>query len=266
MTSICSLYSGSSGNSTYIGGESGGILVDMGKSCRQTLQQMARREIDPAGLLGVFITHEHIDHVRGLKVFLKNRPVPLYASPATAAALRQKDALPPEVEVRYIDESCPARLPGFSVEAMATSHDCEGSQGSIGTTDEGRKITVATDMGVLPDRFYERVEGSDAVLIESNYDEDMLRACGYPYYLKRRIISESGHLSNDCCADAVEELTRRGVSRFLLAHLSINSNFPGLAFETSAAKLRQMGALVGAGQDVMLEVMPRDEASLLWAF
>ena len=64
----------------------------------------------------------------------------------------------------------------------------------------------------------------------------------------------------------MEELTRRGVSRFLLAHLSINSNFPGLAFETSAAKLRQMGALVGAGQDVMLEVMPRDEASLLWAF
>ncbi|MBC3516491.1 MBL fold metallo-hydrolase [Neobittarella massiliensis] len=262
MAKVCTLYSGSSGNSTYIGSECGGLLVDIGKNCKQTVLQLQSRGIEPESLGGILITHEHIDHVRGLKVFLKKYHTPLYTTTGTAGALRMKDLLQSDYPVHYIEEETPFEIQDMQISAMRTSHDCADSMAYRVRTARGKKVTVATDMGQLPDGFIDKVADSDLIVLESNYDENMLRSCDYPYFLKRRIFSDCGHLSNDLCAQTVCTLTQRGVPRFMLAHLSINSNAPEVAYQTTACQLQMMGA--DPEGDLQLSVAPRDTASPLW--
>ena len=123
-------------------------------------------------------------------------------------------------------------------------------------TKDGKRVAVATDMGHLPKDFYGFVSGCDGVVLESNYDEDMLYSCGYPYYLKRRIKGDYGHLSNVDCAKTVWELYQTGVKKFVLAHLSINSNYPDLAFATTESYLKRLGVSM---EEICLKVAPRND-------
>ncbi len=243
MARYCSLFSGSSGNCTYMASPSGGILVDAGVSAKRIREALTSRGIDPASLQAVFITHEHIDHVSGLKVLLKQFPMPVYATRGTLDALIAKDLLPAGATVCVADGEMEAA--GMKVTAFATPHDSVQSCGYRVEFPDERTAVIATDMGCLTDEVKAAVCGCDLVHIESNHDVRMLENGPYPYSLKRRVLGRGGHLSNEMCASMMPHLLQNGTTRLVLAHLSRENNLPELAWQVSKNALEQAGATLG---------------------
>lgn len=250
MAKYCSLFSGSSGNCTYLASPAGGILVDAGVSAKRIREALTMRGVDSATIKAVFITHEHTDHVSGLKVFLKQFPVPVYATRGTLDALIAKDLLPSGAQVYIMDGE--ARAAGMTVTAFATPHDSVESCGYRITFPDERTAAIATDMGCLTDTVTAAIHGCDLVHIESNHDVRMLECGPYPYMLKRRVLGRGGHLSNDACASLLPSLLQSGTTRFVLAHLSKENNLPELAHRVSLAALEAGGAVIGS--DCLLSV------------
>lgn len=251
MSRICPLFSGSTGNSTYIGTQNGGILVDVGGSMKGICSALERAGGCCEEIKAVAVTHEHIDHIKGLKTFLNKTDVPLIASAKTLEALAAADKIPAKTKTISLDEgSC--QVCGIAVSRFATSHDCEGSSGYTFLLPDGKKIAVCTDLGVVTDAVRQALIKSDAVLIESNHDVDMLKRGPYPPLLKIRIMSDSGHISNSACAAELGNLLKNGTTRFILGHLSQKNNLPQLALSCAEAALMDMGAQ--NGRDYILTV------------
>ncbi len=250
MARYCPLFSGSSGNCTYLGTADGGILVDAGVSAKRIKEALAARNIAPATLQGIFITHEHTDHISGLKVFLKQYPMPVYATKGTLDALIEKDALPPAVTVQEMNGT--VTVGDMTVEAFQTPHDSRESCGYRVTFADERTAAIATDIGHLTDTVKQAITGCDLVHIESNHDVRMLENGPYPYYLKERILSRTGHLANERCAQLLPSLLESGTTRFFLSHLSRENNTPLLALTTSQMALKATGAL--ENRDYLLAV------------
>ena len=177
MARFCTLYSGSSGNSTYIGTGTGGILVDAGVSCKALLTALSARDIRPDTIRGLFLTHEHIDHIKGVRVLLKKYAIPLFASRETLEWLADRGELPSTGPVQEISASTVIAAGDMEIRPFATSHDSLSSFGYAVNLPDGRRISVATDLGYVSDEVHQAIHGSDLVLLESNYDEAMLR-CG----------------------------------------------------------------------------------------
>lgn len=258
MATFFTLASSSAGNSEYIGACGHGILVDCGISCRSVVSTLKSRDIEPDSLSGILITHEHIDHIKGLKVFLKHYNIPLYATAPVLEYLAKYDLVPESAELREADKR-EFILGGMLAEPFATSHDSVGSRGYRITTPDGRRITVCTDTGYLTSEAEEHLTGSDAVLIESNYDKMMLMAGKYPYPLKKRIDGRLGHLSNADCAAFLPQLVKSGTTRIVLGHLSKENNIPELAEQTSVSELSLSG--MRRNDDYILFAAPRSELS-----
>lgn len=255
MARFCPLFSGSSGNSSYLGSRSAGVLIDAGCSARRLDGRMRLCGIDPLAVGGILVTHEHSDHVSGLRVFAKKYGLPVYGSAGTLGAIAGSLE---GVELRDIGDG--AEIAGMEVRAFPTSHDCAQPTGYRIHTWDGRDFCFATDLGYLSDEVKENLLGCDMVVIESNHDIEMLRNGPYPYYLKRRILSDQGHLSNAACAQFLPELLKSGVRRFMLAHLSDTNNTPRLALETSLSALVQAGFVQDV--DFILQVaMPENTES-----
>ena len=226
--------SGSSGNCALLSDRDTHVLIDAGISARRIRQSLADAGLELQELNGVLITHEHSDHVSGLKTLLKYTPIPIYA-PHTVAA-RLCGALPEAVDVvRVIPTGTPVRIGGVSVTAFHTPHDTDES---VGYRIEGRGIfALATDMGHVTDEVFEGLLGADTALIESNHDLEMLCGGPYPVYLKRRILSDRGHLSNADCAVLARKLAEAGTGTIILGHLSRENNRPELAFSETEREL-----------------------------
>ncbi len=255
MARFCPLFSGSSGNSSYLGSRSAGVLIDAGVSARRLDGRMKLCGIDPLAIGGILVTHEHSDHVSGLRVFAKKYGLPVYGSAGTLRAIG--DSLG---GVELIDIGGGAEIAGMEVRPFPTSHDCLQPTGYRIHTGDGRDLCFATDLGYLSEEVKENLLGCDMVVIESNHDVEMLRSGPYPYYLKRRILSDRGHLSNAACAGALPELLKSGVRRFMLAHLSDTNNTPKLAYEASLAALAREGYV--SDVDFILQVaMPENTDS-----
>ncbi len=252
MAKYCSLFSGSSGNCTYLASPAGGILVDAGVSAKRIREALTARGVDPASLKAIFITHEHSDHIAGLKVLLKQFPMPVYATRGTLDALIEKDALPSGAQVCIMDGAVEAA--GMTVSAFATPHDSVESCGYRIAFPDERTAAVATDMGYLTDSVAKAIAGCDLVHIESNHDVGMLECGPYPYALKRRVLGRGGHLSNEACASLLPSLLQSGTTRFMLSHLSKENNDPALAHRVSQTALESAGAVIGS--DCLLAVAP----------
>ncbi len=236
MARFCPLFSGSSGNSSYIGSRSAGVLIDAGVSARRLDGRMKLCGIDPLAIGGIIVTHEHGDHVSGIRVFARKYGLPVYASAGTLRAIEESmDG------VKLIDIKAGAEIAGMEVRPFPTSHDCLQPTGYRIHTGDGRDFCFATDLGYLSEEVKENLLGCDMAVIESNHDIEMLRNGPYPYHLKRRILSDRGHLSNAACAGFLPELLKSGVRRFVLAHLSDTNNTPWLAYEASLSALVQRG-------------------------
>ena len=256
MSIFCPLYSGSSGNSVYIDSGESSLLVDLGVSCRAAVTALNTLNADFDKLKGILITHEHTDHIKGLSVFLKKYPLPLYGSEKVLEYIRENIKIPDNVEM------FPADLSGFQVGGMEihpfrTVHDSVGSLGYRITLPDGKEVGVATDLGVYTDEVQEGLSGCETVLLESNYDEGMIMASNYPYYLKRRIRSSQGHLSNNDCASALPHLAKSGTKHFVLGHLSQNNNMGLLAQQAAEQTLSQAGFSIN--NDFTLQIAKRKE-------
>ena len=187
----------------------------------------------------MLITHEHSDHIYGLKTLHKRCPGPVYAPRTVAARLR---GMLPEIDEHLVvipvgESFSVGRL---SIRAFHTPHDTDESVGY--RVEDGASFAIATDMGCVTEEVRQNLLGCDAVLIESNHDEDMLRFGPYPVYLKRRILSEHGHLSNDSCAAFARELADSGTGTIILGHLSRQNNTPDTAMRAASAALAGTGA------------------------
>ena len=256
MARFFPLFSGSSGNAVYFGSGTGGILIDVGMSARKTAQALERVGVDPAQLGGIFVTHEHIDHVRGLRVFAQKYRLPIYASAGTLAALVDEQLVDASAELCVLPPQGIETAGGVTVQPFHTSHDCREAFGFRINLPDGRTAALATDLGYYSDEVAEALHGRDLVMLESNHDVRMLQNGSYPYPLKRRILSDIGHLSNECCAKALPQLVQSGSTRFVLGHLSKENNIPELAYQTSLAELHMHGMRVGI--DFELSVAPRE--------
>lgn len=194
----------------------------------------------PADLSAILITHEHSDHIKGLCVFLKSAPVPVYA-PETVAAHLCRTVPGAELHVRPIPPEIPVTIGGFCVTAFPTPHDTPQSAG-YRLTAEGSTVAVCTDTGCVTEVMRRYLRGADVALIEANHDIDMLKNGSYPPPLKRRILSDRGHLSNDDCARLAAELAAGGTRKLVLGHLSRENNDPALALRTVRRALEGSGA------------------------
>ena len=243
------LASSSAGNAALVCHNDTHLLIDAGISCRRITQSLAVLDLTLDDLDGILITHEHIDHVRALGTLQKKHAVPLYASFGTAAAL---DYPAPYLHAFAADEAF--AIKDLQIRSFRTSHDAKESVGYRIESSDG-SLAVLTDTGFITDDAHDAALGADMLLLESNHDVVMLKNGGYPYYLKQRILSEYGHLSNDAAAEFAIECVRAGTSDILLAHLSDENNSPQLAEYTVGR------ALQSSGLSVRLAAAPRDTIS-----
>ncbi len=258
MPKLCPLFSGSSGNSYYLGAAGRGVLIDCGRNAKQLELALQANEISPSSIEAIFITHEHTDHVSGLRVFASRYKLPVYASEGTISALVSKGIVNEKVRLIPLPGSG-VELDNMKITAFPISHDCAQGVGYRIETGDGRKTAVATDTGVITQDILTAVTGCDTVVLESNHDVGMLQCGSYPYILKKRILSELGHLSNEMCAETAVKLVKTGTTRLLLAHLSRENNIPELAKQATLCELETNG--MKQNIDFMLSVVSETNRS-----
>ncbi len=263
MIRACPLFSGSSGNSVFLSDGRTSLLVDAGQCCRTIEQSLSSIDVMPASLAAVLITHEHIDHIRGVGVLMRRYHLPVYANEATWSAMRRDPNLgridPSLIHILPIGEK--TLIGDLCVQSVSTPHDAVDPVGyRIGFGN--REISVFTDLGYVDPALVESISSSDLVFFESNYDRDMLFGGPYPWHLKKRIDGKNGHLSNTDCSLALQSLLHAGVSRFVLSHLSKENNTPELARTAVVNGLSSAGAIDGS--DYLLEVAPRFTPGKVW--
>ena len=241
MLRILPVASGSTGNCMLLEIDGRHLVIDLGVSASMLRSAMSANGLAWEDVDAVLITHTHSDHVRGLGVCMKRIHAPIFMSHTSKNTLMLENATALNYSART------EILPDLWVTAIPTSHDCPGSIGFLIETANTR-FGYLTDLGVIPEGVTELFSGCDCIVLESNHDEEMLRYGPYPAYLKRRILSEHGHLSNEACAEALAQFAETGTGCFFLAHLSQENNRPFLALE-SARKAT-------AGRNVELEVLP----------
>lgn len=242
MAKFCSLYSSSSGNSTYIGTSQGGILIDVGVSAKKAADALKNIDVDPNSIAAIFVTHEHNDHINGVRVFAERHGTKVYASNGTLAGMEDAGAITGKMRADIIPyEGMEAG--GIYIRPFKTPHDSRESTGFSIVTPDGKRLAVATDIGEVTDSIMDAIYGCDLVLLESNHDVGMLKNGPYPFFLKERILSRFGHLSNESCAETAVKLMESGTTRFVLGHLSKENNIPALAFETTRAAMKMAGAV-----------------------
>ena len=249
------LFSGSSGNATYVGCDDAQILVDAGVSGTRVSQELARIGVDPAKLDAILVTHEHADHIKGIGILSRKYDLPVFATPGTWAGMAPKIGPVAENNRIFIEREQDFFIGSINVTPFPTPHDAAEP---VGFTFElgGAKLAIATDLGCPRDSWLKYVMGADAVLLESNYDQDMLETGRYPYDLKKRIASRHGHLSNDDAGKVAIDLIRSGARQIILGHLSKENNFPELAMRSCEYALEQAG--LSPHIDALLAVASRD--------
>ena len=250
MSKVCPLFSGSTGNCTYIGTKNGSLLVDAGVSMKRISEAVSSIGGSLEEIKAVLITHDHSDHIVGLKPLLNKLKVPVIASEKTMESLIKAEKIPSGIDLIPISDEL--TVSGIAVKRFSTSHDSVGSSGYSFILPDGKKVAICTDLGIVTDEVKFALNGSDLVLIEANHDIEMLKKGPYPPYLKTRILSEKGHISNNACAAQLSELLKNGTKRFILCHLSQHNNTPVLARSCAEAALMDIGA--ENGKDYLLNV------------
>jgi len=258
---LVSIASGSSGNCIYAGTESTHILIDAGISNKRIEQGLNDIGVKGSELDGVFITHEHSDHVKGLGVLARKHKVPIYATKETLEEIGEMKYLGeyPKELFRPVLPDAEIRVGDMQVRPFTIDHDAANPVAY--RIRSGRKsVAVATDMGHFDQYIIEHLQGLDALLLESNHDVRMLETGPYPYYLKKRILSDHGHLSNDNAGRLLNYILHDNMKHILLGHLSKENNYEELAYETVKVEIDQ-GDHGYHSRDFHIAVARRDEMS-----
>lgn len=258
---LCSIASGSSGNCIYVGSDSTHLLVDTGISKKRIEESLLELEVKGEELNGILITHEHSDHIQGLGVFCRKYEIPIYATKGTIAGIcgcKTIGAIP-EGLFRQIESNQAFDVGDVTVKPFSISHDANEPIGFRIENGE-QAVAVATDFGNYNEYIVDNLKNLDAVVLEANHDVHMLEVGPYPYHLKRRVLGEYGHLSNELSGRLLCKILHDGMKHIVLGHLSKENNFPELAYETVKLEVT-MSDIPYNGADIPLMVADREKMS-----
>lgn len=255
--SFCPLFSGSSGNSALISSQTVHFLIDAGLPGKTIANALFLCGHAPERLSGILITHEHMDHIKGAGILSRKYDIPIYANAATWGAMEKTIGKVALKNIRIFQTNHDFYIGDFNILPYAISHDAAEPVGFC-IHKNGRKIAQMTDLGHVDQTILDIVQDAQVLLVEANHDIGKLENGPYPRYLKNRIRSRSGHLSNDDSGKVCCKLAERGVRRFILGHLSAENNTEQLAFTSVAHSLLSEGISVGQGKDVELFMAHRD--------
>ena len=255
---LCPLFSGSSGNCVYISLGGTRLLVDAGVSATRVEANLREIGVDISQIDAVLITHEHVDHIRGISVLCRRHGLPVYANEGTWRAILQKDADIPRRCMRTFYTGEDFYIGKLGVHPFAIPHDAAEPVGYAFSCGELR-CAVATDIGHIADSWLQAVTGCQALVLEANHDVEMVKQGPYPQRLRQRILGRNGHLCNADCAQVLLTLAKKGTQAVFLSHLSADNNLPELAYNTVCEALT--GAGYAVGEDVRVMVSRRDRVS-----
>lgn len=236
---LSTIASGSSGNSSIVGDLSGNnILIDCGISCKRIVEGLNELSVGVEDIKGIFITHEHTDHINGLMMLMKKYKIPVFASLGTLLAITKCRGFDNSYKkiMHKIYANCAFDLNGFEVNCFNIPHDAAEPLG-FSFIKNGTKVSVCTDFGMVTDEIEEGLRGSNAMVVEANHDERMLEAGRYPFQLKRRILGDKGHISNENSGKLITKIWNENMQHIFLGHLSEDNNMPELALETVRCEL-----------------------------
>ncbi|MBH0230288.1 MBL fold metallo-hydrolase [Halobacillus yeomjeoni] len=239
------LASGSTGNAFYIESGNEKILVDAGLSGKKIENLLGQVDIDPHDLSRILVTHEHSDHIKGLGIMARRYKLPIYANQKTWTAMENQIGKIPIDQKFHFDMETTRTFGEIDVESFAVSHDAADPM-FYTFHHEGKKVALVTDLGYVSERIKKTVEDADAYIFESNHDVSMLRMGRYPWNVKRRILGDSGHVSNEDCALALTDILTDRSKRVYLAHLSLDNNMKDLARMSVTNILKERGFEVGS--------------------
>lgn len=254
---FCPLYSGSSGNSIFVGSERTKILIDAGLSGKNIDKALCEIGENTAEIKAIFITHEHSDHVKGAGILSRKYNIPVYANEKTWQSIYGKMGKVKDENIKVLNSKF-VEVGDLCIENYSIPHDAIDPVG-YAIHYKNKKACIATDLGYFTEEVERAIKDSDVLLIESNHDVEMLKFGPYPYPLKRRVLSNVGHLSNDACGEAIVKITNSKPKEIYLGHLSKTNNYPDLAYKTVENTLVDNG--IEIGKDVFLTMANRDKPS-----
>lgn len=252
---VCTLASSSSGNSVLVSHKDTHILIDAGISLARIKRALSQLDLTPDDISGVLITHEHSDHISGLPVMNRRHGTRIYTTEAIGSAVIGACGIADEA-VCAIEKERQFELQNLAVTAFKTPHDTSDSVGYV-IEGGGKRLFFATDLGCVTEEILNHSIGCDVAVIEANHDIELLRYGPYPHHLKKRVLSDHGHLSNKVCGHFAASLVQSGTRGIILAHLSKQNNTPRLAYDTVADVMLSAGITDGDG--VTLAVSPYDD-------
>ena len=256
---FCSLYSGSSGNSIFIASDNAKVLIDAGLAGKKIDDALKHIGEESSSIDGIFITHEHIDHIKGVGVLSRKYDIPIYANDNTWAVMDKNIGKIKEDNIRIMDRRSSITINDLEIRSFNIPHDAIAPVGYT-VSYAGKNASVVTDFGVFTEEIRDNIIDSDIILLESNHDVNMLRMGPYPYKLKLRVLGENGHLSNEDCGSAIVSLLKNDKKKqIVLGHLSGTNNHPDLAYQTVVDVLSANG--IRPGDDVILQLASRHNPS-----
>lgn len=236
MLNFCSLYSGSSGNSLFVETANTKLLIDAGVSSKKIENALLDINVDPSSLDGILITHEHMDHVQGLGTLSKKFDLPVFVNQETLDAMpKQRDKIASN-NIKTFKISDKFAIGDLAIKPFSIPHDAANPCG-FNIWKDDKKISIATDIGHMTNGILKQLEESLFIMLEANYDPEVLRCSSYPFTLKSRIAGPTGHLSNEIAGKTISHLLQSGLKNAMLGHLSKESNFPELAYQTVVDEL-----------------------------
>lgn len=231
MLNFCSLYSGSSGNSLFVETKNTKLLVDAGVSCKKIVTALNDIHVDPNSLDGILVTHEHTDHVQALGTLSKKFDLPVFVNQETLDAMpKQRDKIS-DKNIKTFKISDKFEIGDLTIHPFSIPHDAANPCG-FNLYKDDKKISIATDIGHMTNDILKNLEESLFIMLEANYDPEVLRCSSYPFSLKSRIAGPTGHLPNEMAGKTISHLLKSGLKNAMLGHLSKESNFPELAYQT----------------------------------
>ncbi len=236
MLNFCSLYSGSSGNSLFVETENTKLLIDAGVSAKKIETALDKLNIEPNSIDGILVTHEHSDHVQGLGILSKKYNIPVYVNGKTLDSMPKQKEKISENNIKKFEVGDHFEINDLKINSFSIPHDAVNPCGFL-INKNAKYIGIATDIGHMTTDILKSLESSDFLLLESNYEPEVLRCSRYPYILKTRIAGPNGHLSNEMAGKTISYLLKSNLKSAVLGHLSKENNFPELAYKTVVEEL-----------------------------
>ena len=259
MFNFCSLYSGSSGNSLFVQSENTNILIDAGESAKKIINALSSINVSIDSLDAIVVTHEHIDHVKSIGTISQKYNVPVYATKKTWSAMPLQSSKIESKFQRTFSSANKFYIGDLELKPFSIPHDAADPCG-FNILNKDKQISIATDLGHVTPEIINNLSNSSFILLESNYDSEILKFSKYPYYLKQRILGERGHLSNENSGKLLCRILHDKLQAIVLGHLSKENNLPELAYEAVRMEIT-MGENPYRAEDFRMMVADRSNVS-----